>query len=132
MKNIILQKTEEVGNQMASLYDQMLMNALKHANDLDEMMFGKIIRYRNVKVPKYLTVKIPVISRDYDNDSEYGDGSFRGLLISTREVKLFRIGTAIERQPVRKKSTGKTIKWERYSPLGKIPKTATEIKLKKK
>jgi len=107
-----------MGNTMAKFYDEMLMQQLSSTNLLHEHLFGKIIGYKKVKKPVYLTIKVPHIEKDYDNDIEYGTGEFRGLLISFREVKLFRIGTKIVEKPIYKKiKTGQVIKFSRYSEL---------------
>lgn len=107
-----------MGDTVAKFYDEMLMQQLSSTNLLHEHLFGKIIGYKKVKEPVYLTIKVPRIEKDYDNDIEYGTGEFRGLLISFREVKLFRIGTKIVEEPIYKKiKTGKTIKFARYSDL---------------
>ena len=99
---------------MSSYYEKALMNSL-FGNA--EYLFGKVIGYKKVRVPKYLTIKVPVITKEYDNDSEYGDGSFRGFLLSFEERKLFRIGTTIEKQPIYRKTKGETITFSRYGGL---------------
>ena len=107
-----------MGKTISKFYDEMLMQQLSSTTLLHEHLFGKIIGYKKVKEPVYLTIKIPKIEKDYDNDYEYGTGEFRGLLISFREVKLFRIGTKIIEEPIYKKvKTGQTIKFARYSDL---------------
>lgn len=116
--DIVKEYSKYAGNALANYYDSLLLNQMQ-GSPLEDSLFGKIIGYKNIKVPKYLTIKIPVIEKDYDFDSEYGDGSFRGYLISFREIKLFRIGTKIERMPIRRKATGKSISWRRYNPTNK-------------
>lgn len=115
--NLIEEYSKNASNILANYYDKALLDSITGSTSLEDSLFGKVIGYKKVKVPKYLIIKIPIIEKDYNNDSEYGDGSFRGYLISFREVKLFRIGTTIESKPIRKKVTGKTIKWKRYSNL---------------
>lgn len=55
-----------------------------------------ITGYRNKKVPVYLTIKYPMIEKYFDD--EYG--KFVGYLIVIKEIKLFRIGTKVEKVPV--------------------------------
>lgn len=114
--NLVEEYSKNAGNIMANYYDSILLNQMR-TSPLEDSLFGKVIGYKKVKVPKYLIIKLPIIEKDYNTDSEYGDGSFRGYLISFREVKLFRIGTTIEKQPIRRKITGKTVKWKRYGDL---------------
>mgnify|MGYP001563295896 CR=1 FL=1 len=105
--------SEILGKVMAKYYDEMLLDIFA-GNNLAETFVGKIIGYRKTKVPIYLTIPIPRITRDYDNDSEYGTGEFRGFLISFEKVNLFRIGTKTEKQAIYRKQKGKTISFKRY------------------
>lgn len=114
-KDLTVTVAKRLGEEMGNLYDQILINTLTHANQLDEMVFGKITGYKTVKAPRYLTIKIPDISKQYDDDSEYGTGEFEGFLISFKEIKLFRIGTKTEKQPIRKKPKGQTVSFSRYN-----------------
>jgi len=114
---------EEMGDQLAGFYDQMLMNSIKQKTIMDEIFLGKITGYRKVKVPKYLKIKVPFVEKDYDNDYEFGTGEFRGWLFGFREVNGPRIGTKTIRVPVMKKPKNRTIKFTRYSDLS--PKKET-------
>ncbi len=105
--------SEILGKIMAEYYDEMLL-ATFAGNNLAETFVGKIVGYRKTEVPVYLTIPILKITRDYDNDSEYGTGEFRGFLISFEKVNLFRIGTKIEKQAIYRKQKGKTIFFKRY------------------
>lgn len=109
---------DELGQAMASTYDKLMMESLTGSSMLHEKIFGKLVGFKKVKVPKYLTIKVPVIEKDYDNDSEYGTGEFRGWLISFKEVNVCKIGTRIEETPIyKKKKTDQTIKFKRYGKL---------------
>ena len=101
-------KTENV---LANYYDKVFLKSMTGMSFL-----GKVVGYKKVKAPRYLTIKIPVISRHYDFDSEYGTGEFLGLLISLKEITLFRIGTTTVIEPIYKKPKGK-IKFNRHTKL---------------
>ena len=117
---------EKTVKELGRVYNQMAMNMLTSWGKTDELFNGEIIGYRKVKVPRYFRIKIPVISKAYDDDSEYGTGEFEGWLISFKEISLFRIGTDIEKRPIRKKLKDQVITWKRYEPL----KTAIEQNVK--
>ncbi len=112
---------DKMGKAMAESYDKFLMQSLLSTSLVHESLFGKIVGYRNVKVPRYLTIKVPVIARDYDNDSEYGTGEFRGWLVSFKVINVCKIGTRTEKEAIYKKEkTGQTIRFSRYNPLTTI------------
>lgn len=96
---------------------QLYMDKMVYS--INESLFGmpKIVSYRNVKVPKYLTIKVPVIERY--TYYEYGDGEPSGWLITFKHINICKIGTKIERQPVyeKPKKTKQTIKYKRFSKL---------------
>ena len=120
MKNKKIDVAENIiecaGSAVASYYDKMMMDTV--LNQTQFCHFGNIIGYKKVKQPVYLTIKIPVISKDYDDDYEYGTGDFKGLLISLKEIRLFKIGTKIIEEPIYEERKNKgMIKFTRYSPL---------------
>ena len=124
MKNNKKQKEGIELTDVSSVLSRLYME--KMIDSINMSLFGmpQPVGYRNVKVPVYFKIKIPVIEKDYDNDSEYGTGEFRGLLISLREVNLFRIGMKIEKEPIYKKNkNGEVIKIQRYSKLKGNEKT---------
>ncbi len=92
---------------------------LASTNFFPSHILGEIIGYRKVKVPTYLTIKVPMVEKHYDSDYDYEDDEFRGWLISFKEVKLFKIGHKIEEVPIYKKRKpgSVTIKFKRYSKL---------------
>lgn len=89
IKDPISDIVSDLSQQLAEYYDRKLL----------ESVFGKsgLIKYRSQRVPTYLQIKIPTIERH----ECYCDGELveRGWLITTRWVKLFRIGSHIEKVP---------------------------------
>ena len=107
-----------VASVLEKVFLPMVADSILQQSQLDEFAFGKIVGYRDIKVPVYLRIKVPVIVKHYCEDSEYGQSEFMGWLISFREVSLFRIGTKIEKEPIRKESNiGGTINFVRNKPL---------------
>src|SRR3990167_4956034 len=109
---------ERLAKRLANFYDRTL---LERASTNFFSLCGKIVGYRKVKVPVYLEVTVPVIERHYSDGDDYGEsgGEYEGLLISTKKIRLFRIGTKIEKEPIYEKPKGKgpTLKFKRYSSL---------------
>ena len=60
--------------------------------------FGKIYKYEDVRVPKYVCIKLPTVTKQYDED-----GEFVGWLITMENKRLFKWGTKIVQQAVYKK-----------------------------
>lgn len=89
---------EKTANRMAktcaNFYDKALVDRLMAGTSL--FYSGK---FRNKRVPKYLWLTIPVIERHFDY--EYGD--YEGLIITTRKIRLFKIGTKVIKVPVWRK-----------------------------
>lgn len=98
--------------ELATYYDKLLLESIKSPFAL----FGKVVGYKKIKVPRYITIKIPMISRHYDEDLEYGRGEFEGFLISFEPLISFKIGTKTVSEPIYEKLKGK-IKFKRYSKL---------------
>ena len=114
MKKTKLQKiTNTLSKATMGYINKFLLEDLMSSSSF---LTGEVIAYKKVKVPRYLRIKIPVISRHYDFDSEYGTGEFLGLLISLKEITLFRIGTTTVIEPIYKKPKGK-IKFNRHTKL---------------
>jgi hypothetical protein len=105
---------KKLGKEIATFYDKVLLDNLSSSLSYD---FGKIIGYKNIRVPVYFKIYIPVVEKHYDTDSEYGSGEFEGWLISFREIKLFKIWNKIEKQPIYRKEKGKTVSFTRYKEL---------------
>ena len=114
--DVARETADMLGTALANFYDRMWMDSAS-ANFMSP--WGKIVGYRKVRVPVYLEVTVPVIERHYSDDDDYGSGEYEGLLISTRKIRLFRIGTKIEKEPIYEKPKGKgsTMKFKRYSSL---------------
>lgn len=89
---------------------------LDDMNDWDyNLFFGKLIRYKNVVQPKYLSFYIPTIEKHYDDDYEYGESEFRGFLLGLKHITTkIKIGTEIVRVPVYKKNKGRVVNFKRY------------------
>lgn len=97
----------------------MAMLSKKIVDDMNnwdyDLFFGKPIRYKNVKQPKYFSFYVPVIQKHYDDDYEYGTGDFEGLLLSLKKITTkIKIGTQIVSVPVYKKRSNKPITFKRY------------------
>lgn len=104
---------ERLGEATANYFDRMAMDMLM----LPSLLFSG--KYRNQRVPKYLRIRIPVIERHYCYNDD-GDSGGSGLLLTTREIRLFKIGTEIIKVPVmRNFKKGETITFKRYSTLNK-------------
>ena len=110
-KNILMDGINLLSEALAKSIDKMIFEPL--------LFEREISHYREVKVPRYFSLKLPMVNKDYDDDYEYGTGEFKGLLISMREVLRFRIGTKVIKQPVYKsyKKSDKPIKFVRYGKL---------------
>lgn len=107
---------EYMESTLGNYYDRTMMNVVLNQNSF--FHFGKIIGYKNVKEPIYFTIKVPIIEKHYNYD-ECGDYEEEdGFLITTKEIKLFKIGTKIVKKPIyeERKDRG-MIKFRRYSPL---------------
>lgn len=109
--------TEGIGNEVSNFYDKQFLDATTQSLCFRPEL--KIIGYRKVKVPRYLTIKLPVIERWTDYDGEYSFGDLEGWIIYFKEFNLFRIGTRIEEEPVyeKLKPSKATIRFRRYSLL---------------
>jgi hypothetical protein len=106
--NILSDISEQVADSVASFYDKKLLEILEGPCSFTP----KIIRYKKVKVPRYLEITIPVIKKHYSDDW----WEYEGLLLTTKRIRICRIGTKTEREPIYKKRTG-TIVFKRYSKL---------------
>jgi len=106
-----------MNEELNNIYDQELLNVMTRPLSFNHHL--KIIRYKKVKVPRYLTIKFPVIERWTDYDGEYSFGDLQGWIIHFKKFNLFKIGTKIEEEPVyeKLKPSKATIKFRRYSPL---------------
>mgnify|MGYP001583534148 CR=1 FL=1 len=98
-------------------YSQKMGEAM--AQDTDNYLFGKPVRYRKQTVIKYLHLPALSITRDYDNDSEYGTGEFRGFLVSIKWVKTFiPVGKEVIKVPIFKRhKKDSVLKFQRYTAL---------------
>lgn len=83
------------------------------------MLFGKPIGYKSVKIPKYFKIKIPKIEWNHYHSDDYGS-MYEGILIYFESVELFKIGYTIVKKPIYKKSKGSTIKFNRYGNVSSI------------
>lgn len=111
MKDIAKDKAEELGSALAGFYNRAFLYSAR------TNLFGfceKIVGYRKVRVPKYLEMTVPVLEKHYDDG-----GDFEGLLVTTRTVRICRIGTKIEKEPIyeKPKKKGGVTKFRRYSNL---------------
>ncbi len=70
-------------------------------------------KFRNKRVPKYFKIRVPVIRKYFCEDTDEN-----GLLITTKEISLFRIGTKVIKVPVIRKLKGKKIRFRRFGALG--------------
>lgn len=108
--DLIKESVERHAKAAGDYYDRAMLKMFKSGMSL--FYTGK---FRNKRVPRYLRIKIPVIDRHYC----YEDGE-SGWLITTKEIKLFRIGTEVVKVPVmRKFKKGETMKFRRHSTLKK-------------
>ncbi len=106
--DIIKYSAKRYAKAYANFYDENLLRMLEAGCSL--FYTGK---FRKKRVPRYLRIRIPVIERHYCYEDEES-----GLLITTREIKLFRIGTEVIEVPVRRKfKKVEKIRFRRYSKL---------------
>ena len=105
---------KKLGKEMAAYYDKVLLNSFL---GMSYPPLGEIIGYKNIKVPVYFRIYIPVVEKHYDTDFEYGTGEFEGWLLSFREINLFKIGNKIKKQPIYRKEEKKTVIFKRYKRL---------------
>jgi hypothetical protein len=104
--SIITKNNEALQN----FYDRKLLQSIRQPNP-----FLAKVKWRKVKVPKYFTIKLPVIDRVVD------EGGNVGYRIILQEFDLFRIGTKIEEQPYYPKTkNGEAIKFRRYGDLNVV------------
>jgi hypothetical protein len=114
-KDILKDKADELGSHLATYYDKMILDQASKS-----FLLGFSGKYRNKRVPKYLWITVPVVERHYCNDEDGGYNSLSsGWLVSTRRIRLFKIGTEVIQVPIRKKlpKKGATIKFRRYGEL---------------
>ena len=115
-KNKSIRKVaDELGNTLASFYDKQLLDAAT-STSIYERWMPKIVGYRMVRVPRYLEITIPVIEKHYCSD-EYGEERYlEGLLLTFKTIRVCRIGTKVEKQPIYKsdKRKGSPINFKRY------------------
>lgn len=103
--------SDKVGNDLARIYDKSFIDSLTHR----PTWMPEIVGYKNVRVPRYLEIRVPVIEkhyRDFDDGMEY-----EGLLITTRTIRICKFGWKYEKQPIYKKQIRKSIRFIRYSNL---------------
>lgn len=104
--SIITKNNEALQN----FYDRKLLQSIRQPNP-----FLAKVKWRKVKVPKYFTIKLPVIDRVVD------EGGNVGYRIILQEFDLFRIGTKLDYQPYYPKTKkGITIKFRRYGDLNVV------------
>jgi hypothetical protein len=91
-------------------YDKKFLDSARSIVSMGEM------KYRNQRVSTYLKIKLPVIERHEccDDDGEIIES---GLMFKIREIKLFRIGSHIEKVPYWKKRKGGIISFVKFDPL---------------
>lgn len=108
---------EKVSVRLASIlsdfYDRALMDSVRTVNPLLTH-----IKYKKVRVPKYFTIKLPVIGKVIDYD--WGDVGYR---IYLKDFELFQIGWKYVEKPVWKKTgKGTAIKFRTYGKIKPEPK----------
>ena len=95
--DIVDNTPEKLGEVMTAFYNRALMNAATRPSPLFDP--GEIIGYEDVRVPVWFKIKVPVIDWSYKEYDEYGyDSEPVGILISFKEVKLFKICSKIEKE----------------------------------
>lgn len=103
--------TKYLINNVGKTYDKILLSVL---TDNVYFPFGKIKGYKKVKVPRYLTIVVPKIEWRHYSYSEYGS-DYEGILIYFDRVRICRIGSKWEKQPVYSKpKKSSQIKFKRY------------------
>jgi len=113
MGKIELENSVERMANVTDFYNKKFMEVVSY--HMDHLFFGKVVGYKDVRVPRYLMVPVPVIERHYDYSDMGVD--FEGILLSFRWVRLFRIGTKVIKEPVYRKPKSQLIKFRRYSNL---------------
>ena len=110
--NIVSELAQERGKTLANFYDKMLLDSFMQSGLAGD--FG-LIKYRKQRVPIYLTIKIPIFEKHYcyDNYDDDDSGS-AGYLMNFKAIKLFKIGSRIEKVPY---YPNKTLRFRRYGKL---------------
>lgn len=113
--NIVSKLAQERAKAIGDFYDKALLDNLK-----THFPFFAGAKYRKQRVPIYLKIKIPVLEKhscgyDYDDYPVSKNGYF----LTFRKIKLFKIGSRIEKVEYypKKKIPGGTSKFRRYSQL---------------
>ena len=101
-RNMASKSTKKLNKVTQGFYDSKFLDLSMERLTLSGSIAPTILRYRNVRVPRYFPIWIPVISRHYSD--EYGD--YEGILLTFVKKDLFKIGTKIEKQPVYRKLEG--------------------------
>lgn len=110
---------DDLGKIVGNFYDNAMVEMLKGAS---LFYTGK---FRKKRVPKYLWITVPTIEYHICDWGECGC-SVSGLLISTKRIKLFKIGTEVIEVPVRRKfKKGEKITFRRYGNLKKTKSKKT-------
>lgn len=113
--DIVETLANNVGESLSNFYNQVAMDTMSGSNKLDEMVNGKIKGYQNKTYTKYLHIPLLKISKEYNDDPEYGDGSFEGILFRIKWIKTFvPIGKEVVKEPIREKLEPHVITFRRY------------------
>lgn len=98
-------------------YDRKLLERAVDGTSTD-LILGKIVGYRNVKVKDHLCLPIPWVEKHYDSDEDGEESWFVGYLLTIKWIKtpiVWRIRK--EKTAIRRIPKGQKITFARYSKL---------------
>ncbi len=104
-------------NTLNTFYDKQFLKDIE-SNLSDDILFGnKTGKYKKEIITKYLSIFVPTIKKQYDEDT----GEFVGFLFTMEWIQTnIPIGKEVIKVPIRKKMKNQNIKFKKYSPIDPI------------